>query len=203
MRVSWITLAAVSLLAIIPAYPGPDSKSQATQTGKSPMEFDCPGRSQVRLNVRSGEIHVVGSDDARISVVLSGKNEDKIQDVKARLSCGQSVAELNVSGGPKSELIITIHVPRTVNLYVRVPAGQVDVEGITGNKDVEMHAGDLTISVGNPGDYGHVDASVSAGELDAEAFGQEKGGLFRSISKEGKGSYHLHAHVGSGQLTLR
>ena len=203
MRVSWITLAAVSLLAITPAYAAPDSKSQIIQTGKSPMEFDCPGRSQVRLNVRSGEIHVVGSDDAKISVALSGRNKENIQDVKARLSCGESVAELHVSGGPKNELIITIRVPRTVNLYARVPAGQVNVEGIGGDKDVEMHAGELTINVGNTGDYGHVDASVSAGELDAEAFGQEKGGLFRSISKEGKGSYHLHAHVGSGQLTLR
>jgi len=48
-----------------------------------------------------------------------------------------------------------------------------------------------------------VDASVYAGEVDAEAFGDNNGGLFRSSSKTAEGPNHLHAHVGSGQLALR
>lgn len=196
------TVIAPAFLASL-AYAAPHVKVQSTQVGKSHMEFDCPARNQLRLHVRSGEIRVVGSDGPTISVDFTGKNAGKIQDVKAQLSCTDSLAELRVSGGPKNELRITVHVPKSVDLFARIPAGEVTVENITGSKDVELHAGELTIYVGNPDEYGHVDASVMAGEVDAEMFGNDKGGLFRTISRDASGQYHLHAHVGSGQLTLR
>ena len=61
----------------------------------------------------------------------------------------------------------------------------------------------MTLGVGKADDYGHVDASVNAGDLDAEPFGVSKGGLFRSFDKHGSGKYRLHAHVGAGDLVLR
>jgi hypothetical protein len=80
----------------------------------------------------------------------------------------------------------------------------VTVEEVIGNKDVELHAGDLTIGVGRLGDYAHADASVLAGELTASAFGINKDGLFRSFEKDNpSGKYRLHAHVGAGDLVLR
>jgi hypothetical protein len=180
-----------------------DAKVQSIEIGKPHMEFDCYGRKRLRLYIRSGEIRLVGSDGGKISVDLSGKNADKIEEVKARFSCQESSAELHITGGPKDELRITVHVPKNVDLFARIPAGSVIVEDITGNKDVELHAGELTIYVGKPSEYGHVSASVYAGEVDAEAFGDNKGGLFRSVSRDNGGPYELHAHVGSGQLTLR
>jgi hypothetical protein len=198
-------LAALALgmsMVATPSQAG-NGKTQLTEVGMSHMEFDCPARAQLRLHVRSGEIRITGTNDSKITVDLSGKNLDRIQDVKARLSCSDSVAELHVSGGPRNDLVITIHVPQNVDLFARIPAGEVTVEDITGNKDVELYAGELTIFVGKPTDYGHVDASVYAGEVDAEIFGASKGGLFRSFTKDANGQYHLHAHVGSGQLTLR
>jgi hypothetical protein len=196
-------LASIAVLTLsIPAF-GADTKVQSVEIGKPHMEFNCAAKKQLRLYIRSGEIRVVGSDSAKISVDLSGKNVDKIHDVKARLSCLDNSAELHVSGGPKDELTITVHVPKNVDLFARIPAGDVTVEDITGSKDVELHAGELTIYVGKPSDYGHISASVYAGEVDAEVFGDNKGGLFRSVSKDNGGQFQLHAHVGSGQLTLR
>jgi len=192
----------MTLAAVIPAC-ATDPKLQSTDAGKSHMQFDCAARAQLRLHVRSGEIRILGSDDGKITVDLAGKNAGKIQDVTARLTCTQALADLHISGGPRDGLLITIHVPKNVDLYARIPAGDVTVDGIAGNKDVEMHAGELTIYVGKASDYGHVDASVYAGELDAKIFGADKGGLFRTVSKDASGQYHLHAHVGSGQLTLR
>jgi hypothetical protein len=198
-------LTATALVALVSLSPvlAADTRTQSTQVGKPHMEFDCGVKGKLRLFVRPGEIHIVGSEDGKMSVDLSGRNVDKIEDVKAHWTCSEGVAELHVTGGPRSELIIAIHVPRNMELYARIPAGQVNVEGIPGNKDVEIHAGELNIDVVNAKDYGHVDASVYAGEVDAEVFGGNKGGLFRTFSKDATGPYHLHAHVGSGQLTLR
>jgi hypothetical protein len=202
MNYALATMTMVALPVVMPAYTV-DAKIQTTETGKSHMEFDCAARGKLRLHVRSGEVRILGSADGKITVDLTGKKADKIQDLKAQWSCTQSVAELRVSGGPKNELLITIHVPKNVDLYARIPAGEVTVEEIGGNKDVEMLAGELTIYVGKATDYGHMDASVYAGEVNAGIFGDNKGGLFRTVSKDANGQYHLHAHVGSGQLTLR
>ena len=43
-------------------------------------------------------------------------------------------------------------------------AGEVEVTGIIGDKDVELSFGDLTVEA-NPEDYAHVDASVYSGDL--------------------------------------
>jgi hypothetical protein len=190
------------LLLLVPALCA-TTKSDVVLTGKPHMEFNCPSNVPLHLHVRTGEILIVGTDDSKITVDFTGKNADKLQDVKGRLSFRNNVAVLDLTGGPKSELQIIIHVPKNSDLTARIFAGEVNVHDVTGNKDFELHAGQLTISVDEPEEYGRVDMSVSAGEVDAEVFGDSKGGLFRSISHDSSGKYSLRAHVGTGQLSLR
>ncbi|HYP05016.1 MAG TPA: hypothetical protein VER03_02180, partial [Bryobacteraceae bacterium] len=95
-------------------------------------------------------------------------------------------------------------VPRDSNLVVRCSAGDLDILGIRGHKDVSLRAGDLTIDVGNPSDYVSARASVTAGDLNASAFGVHKGGLFRSFNRENRtGRYRLRASLWAGDITLR
>jgi hypothetical protein len=178
------------------------SKTVTTKVGEPHFEAPLPSGVPLRLYVRSGDIRVVGSDDGKISVDISGKNAHKIEDVKHRLAILDSSAEFHLSGGPRNDVQITIHLPKNCDLYLRVPAGDVSVEGISGNKDIELHAGDLSVHVGNPDEYSHVDASVNAGDVEASPFGESHSGLFRSFKKSGSGKYKLHAHVGAGDLTL-
>jgi hypothetical protein len=93
-------------------------------------------------------------------------------------------------------------VPTQADLYVRLTAGDLRVESIRGNKDIELHAGDVDIDVGRPEDYQHVDASVWAGDLTAAPFHVNKGGLFRSFDWNGNGRYRLHARLKAGDLRL-
>jgi len=117
---------------------------------------------------------------------------------------GPAISGMNfrLSGGPRNDFQVTVHLPKNCDLFLRVPAGDVTVEGIVGDKDIELHAGDLSIHVGNPNEYSQVDASVSAGDVSASPFGESHSGLFRSFRKSGSGRYKLHAHVGAGDLTL-
>lgn len=196
-----LALAFAFLVLALPVLAG--NTKEIVLAGKSHMEFDCPANVPLRLHVRSGEILIVGSDDDKITVDLAGKNADKIQDVKGRLLVAKDVADLHLTGGPKNDMQIIIHVPKNSDLTARISAGDVNVQNVTGNKDVELRAGELTIAVDKPEDYGHVDMSVNAGEVDAEIFGDSKGGLFRTISHDAGGKYRLHAHVGTGQLNIR
>ena len=169
----------------------------------APFSADFPSGGKLRLHVRSGEVHIVGTNENKISVEVSGKRASQATDFHVRLKERDGATEMRVTGGPKKDITITVRIPKNTDLYARIPFGEAHVENLVGNKDVELHAGDLTVEVGDSADYSHVDASVYTGELDGHAFGEEHGGLFRSFKKQGSGKYRLHAHVGAGQLTLQ
>ncbi len=159
--------------------------------------------SRLSLHLRSGEFRIVGHNDNKIAVHLNGRNADNARDLTVRFRRSDNDADLRIFGGPKNNLEVTIEIPSSAMLFIRMSAGDLSVEGVSGDKDVELYAGDLTISVGDAADYGHVDASVLSGDLEAAPFHESHGGLFRSFEKHGAGKYRLHAHVGAGDLTLR
>src|SRR5262249_54956279 len=175
------------------------TKIEATDIIDHPFSIDFASGGRLRLHVRSGEVHVIGEDRESISVEISGKRAREARNLKVRVERKDSSAEMRVWGGPRNDVTITIRIPKQTDLYARIPFGEVSVEHVVGNQDVELHAGDLTVGVTAPADYSHVDASVISGEVDAVPFGEEHGGLFRSFHKEGSGPYRLHAHVGAGQ----
>ncbi len=110
---------------------------------------------------------------------------------------------MRICGGPRDGITVTVRIPATTDLSARVPFGEVVVENLQGNQDVRLHAGELTVALADREAYSRVDASVVTGEVDASAFGESKGGLFRRFHRAGQGSYRLHARVGAGQITLR
>jgi hypothetical protein len=178
-------------------------KMEVTDLPVHPFSVDFPSGSQLNIHVRSGDVRVVGRDDNKVCVKVDAKDPEKAKEVKVRFERFDNSAELEVSGGPKNDLRITIEIPKSTGLFVRMPAGQLEVRNIHGDKDLQLHAGELIVGVGSPGDYSHVEASVSTGGLEAEPFGESHGGLFRSFHKDGNGKYKLRAHVGAGDLTLR
>ena len=191
-----------SLALLVPAGL-PDSKLEVRDLKNHPFAVDFPSGGTLRLHLRSGEFRIVGHSDNRVAVHLNGRNADDARDLTVRFRRSDNTADLRVFGGPKNDLEVTIEVPSAAMLLVRMPAGDLSIEGVSGDKDVELHFGELTISVGNAADYNHVDASVMSGGLEAAPFGESHGGMFRSFEKNGTGKYRLHAHVGAGDLTLR
>jgi len=196
----------VSLLCSVALLALPVSaadKTEISERGVPHFEAQLPAGSRIALHIRSGAVRIVGSDEGKLTVNISGRNKNKIDDLRYRFTSSSGSAELHLSGGPRNDLDIEVRIPRNSELYARIPAGDVTIENITGSKDIELRAGDLTISVGNPADYSHVEASVVAGDISASPFGEDHGGLFRSFHKSGPGKYTLYAHVTAGDLTLK
>jgi hypothetical protein len=196
---SWLLPVWVALLAPVCVA---QTKLEATDIASHPFSEDFASGGKLRLCIRSGEVHIIGNDENKISVQLSGKKASDARKLKVRLQRKGGTADMRISGGPRNDLTITIRIPTNTDLYARIPFGEVEVKNVASNQDVELHAGDLTVEVADPANYSHVDASVFTGEVDAVPFGESHGGLFRSFRKDGKGRYRLHAHVGAGQLTL-
>jgi hypothetical protein len=199
-RLVFILLASLALLAP-KGLSDPELRVKNLQN--HPFAVDFPSGGKLRLHLRSGEFHIIGHSENKIEVRLAGRNADRASDLTVQFNRSGNDADLRISGGPKDQLTVTVEIPSSAMLFIRMPAGDLSVEGVSGNKDIELHAGDLNISVGDAADYGHVDASVLSGDLEAPPFHESHGGLFRSFEKNGTGKYTLHAHVGAGDLTLR
>jgi hypothetical protein len=168
------------------------------------FEADFQQGGSLRLRIRSGDIDIVGVNDEKIRVSCGFQNGDREDEVRILFKPAGNEGELRIDGGPTNEFHARVEVPRRSHLYVRTPAGDLTVSGIAGNKDIELRAGELVIDVDNPAEYGQADASVTVGDLNAGAFGVNKGGLFRSFKQANPaGKYRIHAHVGAGDLTLR
>ena len=196
----------VVMAAALPGHPAPMAQTHLSITDiySHPFEVDLPYDQKLTLDLRSGDYRVAASSGEKISVRTTGDRAEKGRDVSLSFKHMNSHAELRLTGGPTNNgPTIEIGVPKSSNLIVRMPFGDLNIEGVSGDKDVEMHAGDLNIEVGNPADYAHVDASVGAGDINAGPFGENKDGLFRSFEKSGPGRYRLHAHIGAGDLNLK
>jgi hypothetical protein len=200
MRCASAFLSAVVFLAI-PCFA--QGKIEVADLAHHPFETDFPPGGRLDLHIRSAEIHIVGGNENRIAVRVGGNQGSSSIDMRARFERSDNSGELRVTGGPSHDLTITVQVPKNSNLVVRIFAGDVEVKGVNGNKDIELDTGELTIGVGDASDYAHVRASVTTGAIEAEPFGESHGGLFRSFEKSGSGKYKLVAHVGAGELTLK
>lgn len=200
MRTAALVLSAVLLAPA--AGRAQQAWSEATDIAHHPYSVAFPAGGTLRLEVRSGDVEIVGTTEPNIRVELSGRNAHLEKTRKLKVSFRRSGAdgEMKIAGGPHEDISIMVRIPSETDLHARVPFGDVDVANVRGDLDVELHAGDLTVHVADPKDYASVDASVTAGDLDAEPFGEAEDGLFRSFRTHGKGRYRLHAHVGAGDL---
>jgi hypothetical protein len=159
--------------------------------------------STIRLHLEAGGYTISPSDSDNITVTYHANSESQLREVRVEIQPSASSAEVYVTNTPNNKFDATIEVPRHSNLWVRLTAGELDVEGVEGDKNLEVRAGELQVEIPHPEEYGHRDASVTMGGLESNAFDVSKGGMFRSFEQQGPGKYRLHAHVLTGDINLR
>lgn len=169
------------------------------ELGKSPVEAKFVSGGRIRMELCSSGIQIVGTDEPALRISYHPERDY----VRVRMQVSGDRADLRLTGCPNNNFQVRVEIPKSSALYVRMFAGQLNVEDVTGDKDVELSFGQLNLDVGKTGQYARVDASVNSGEINASAFDVQKGGLFRSFNQRGPGKYRLHAHVGAGQVDLR
>jgi len=157
---------------------------------------------KIRMDLSAGDYVISGSTDQRIHIRWSVRDADQLSRVRARADVHGADASIVTDGPSNNGLRFDIQVPNLSDLYVRMTAGDIRIEDVRGNKDVELHAGDVRIDVGRAEDYHAVDGSVWAGDIHAAPFNVIKGGLFRSFGWTGNGPYRLHAKLKAGDIRL-
>lgn len=191
-RTSILAAAILPMIAAIGvSAAGPQSDPTVTERG-----FVSGGRIDIWLESGDYDIQAAAGDRIRV------KWSTRYHDPKVTLNTNGNHADLTIEDTPNHDFHATIEIPARSDVRVRLTAGDLRMSGITGHKDIGCRAGDVSIHVGDPNDYAKVEASVTAGDLNAPAFNVNKGGLFRSFSWTGPGKYNLQVHMLAGDLTL-
>jgi hypothetical protein len=163
-------------------------------------------RTVLRVHSRPAGLEIVGTDQAEIRVSCTSGDEGDAQRIRIRFQGNQDDETLTIAGDSLigNSVRVRIEVPRKTSLRIEMPAGEVKVEEIAGDKDIDLYAGRIAISSTRPWDYRSVDVSVSIGAVNAPVYGAHKGGFFRGLTKEtADGEYSLRAHVITGEIYLQ
>ncbi len=155
----------------------------------------------IAMELEGADYKVTPSGNDHITISY-GTNPFNTQLTKIAAGVKGSEANVRIQTPSGNGIHVEIGIPAKTNLYTRMTAGNLTVEGIEGSKDLELRAGNMTIDVVDAKQYGPVYASVSSGDLAADAWSVNKGGILRSFKTNGSGKYGLHAHVSAGKLTL-
>lgn len=161
-------------------------------------------RAVLRVNSRPAGLEIVGTDQPAIHVSCTSRQD--AQPIRMKLQGNQNDETLTITGDLRqgNSVTVRIEVPRKTSLRVEMAAGEVKVEEVAGDKDIDLYAGRILISSTRPWDYRKVDVWVSVGAVKAPVYGAEKGGFFRGITKEtADGEYSLRAHVMAGEIDLQ
>jgi len=180
-----------------------ETKVPCDQTLTAPLRSSAV----LAIDSRPAGLEIVGTDHEAIHVTCHGGDfDDAAPHILLQFSANPDGGRLTIEGSQVrhgNNLQIRIEVPWKTNLRVQMPAGEVKVEEIKGDKDIDLYAGQITISSAHEWNYRSVNASVAIGEVRASVYEADKGGFFRTFTKRTvDGEYRLRAHVTTGEIDL-
>lgn len=184
------------LLAAI-AFASCSSRPDQPPVMKADKPFAAGGGVELQLD--GGDYVIRASPGEHIRVSFAGNTGNAVAD----LTISGTHATLAIKDTPHSNFRAMVEVPATADVTVYLSGGNLEIGAITGNKDIDSKAGNVTISIPNSKDYGTVDATVKVGNLDAGPFGNSDSGLSPHLKWSGSGKYTLRASLGAGNLELK
>ena len=197
-----LRLLAAALLLLVPVSFARAPHETANLPAQD-FQADLASGANLRLHLHDGDFRIVGGESDKISIHVDGKNISQAKNITIELKRSLDGVDLTLSHVPKNELQVVITIPKSTNLQAHMRGGDLTVEGVSGDKDLQLTGGDLILDIGSPEEYAQVDLSVRFGEVSGGQFGDPKGWVGNSIRREGPGKYKLHAHVMAGDLVLK
>lgn len=164
---------------------------------KADQAFVAAGSIEMRLS--GGDYVIRAGADEHIRVSFGGNPGT----AAASVTIDGTRATVSVTDTPRNNFRATVEVPATADLNIRLSGGNLEVGRIAGNKEIDSTAGNVTVLIANPNDYGTVDASVKAGDLQAGPFGESGSGIAPRVKWSGPGKHTLRASLGAGNLEFK
>jgi len=174
------------------------------ETHSDARDFAAGGMVHVRLGV--GDLHIRRGDSSKIhlSYTIKSRREQNVKNARLDFDVRGNDAsiEFHAPTGGNTQFDVELEVPESTNLDVHDKVGDVTVENVEGDKDLELSVGDIRVASGHSG-YRLVHASSGIGDVNGDGYGETSGWLGKTLKYHGEGKYELRAHVGVGDINLQ
>ena len=193
--------------------------ARATVLETDSRTFPVTRQHRVRLEFPIGELRVIPSDESRVRFDLrvrcKGRSDERCEELanKLRLESDDTggTLSLKLDGYPKWHgkgftAMGELRVPRALAVRIEMGVGQLEIEGLEGDLDVELGVGQAELRMPRA----HVrEVSVDTGIGDASISGA---GASTASSRflgtrvswtQGRGTSDIRLHVGVGEGSVR
>ncbi len=172
-------------------------------TRSDSREFISGGYLHVRMSV--GDLHIKRGDSTKIRLQYTVKSRHERNVKEARVDFDvrgkDATIEFHSPMSGNTNFDVELEIPANTNLDVHQKVGDMSLDNIVGDKDLNLEVGDLRIATVQAG-YRLVNASTSVGDVHS-AYGTTSGWLGKTLKYRGDGKYELRAHVGVGDIKLQ
>jgi hypothetical protein len=197
-----VVLLALILAPLCAAHTFDDWKYEETHSDS--REFSPGGMLHVHLKV--GDLHIRRGDANKISLryTIKSRHESNVKNSSVDFDVRGSDATLDFHAPTTSNTSfdVELEVPANTNVDVHIKVGDLTVENVEGDKDLELGVGDIRVTR-EPSSYHLVRASSGIGDVNSDGYGETSGWLGKTLDYHGEGKYELRAHVGVGDITLQ
>jgi hypothetical protein len=166
---------------------------------------DFADGGHLRVHMAVGDLHIKRGDSnkLRLEYKVKSKSEDHLKDVSVDFDVhgNDAIVEFHVPHSEDMQLDVELEVPQNTNLDLHQQVGDLRVDTIEGDKDLELGVGDIRVAK-TSGSYRSVNASTGIGDVHSDGYGEGKGWLGKTVKYHGDGKYDLRAHVGVGDIHL-
>jgi hypothetical protein len=178
-----------------------DWKYEETRTDS--REFSAGGMLHVHLKV--GDLHIRrgDADKIRLRYTIKSHHEQNVKNssVDFDVHGSDATVDFHAPTSSNTSFDVELEVPANTNIDTHMKVGDLTVENVEGDKDLELGVGDIRVTR-EPSRYRMVRASTGVGDVNSGGYGETSGWLGKTLKYTGEGKYELHAHVGVGDITL-
>ena len=211
LRSSTLHKTLLAFLLLFPLCAAPLSRAddwKYEETRSDVRDFAAGGMLHVRLGV--GDLHIRrgDGDKIRLHYTVKSRREKNVKEshVDIDVRGNDATVEFNAPSGANTQFDAELEIPASTNLDVHEKVGDLTVENVEGDKDLDLGVGDIRVSSEHMSTehprYRLVHASAGIGDVNGDGYGETSGWLGKTLRYHGEGKYELRAHVGVGDINL-
>ena len=173
------------------------------ETRDDARDFVSGGYLHLRMSV--GDLHIKRGDSTKIRIeyTVKSRREDNVKNARVEFDVrgNDATIQFHAASGANTQFDVQLEVPAITHMDVHQKVGDLTVDQIDGDKDLNLGVGDIRISTEHVR-YRLVNASAGIGDVNCEGYGETHGWLGKTLKYHGDGKYELRAHVGVGDIRM-
>ena len=167
--------------------------------------LECPSGAHFWFKSRGGDVHIKRGSDPNHVVLRYTPDPHKPWDekrVQLRWRAHNSSLQVVIRAPLSLSVDVELELPSPISLEVHMTAGDLTVEGVEGDKNLQLFAGDLKVDVGTLESLREAEVSSGIGDANVPSVGTMHGWLGHTWKYQGSGPYRLHAYTTLGDVSL-